>query len=199
MYGGSSPLARGLPRPAGDGAVRPGIIPARAGFTTCARRGPGSWKDHPRSRGVYPAWSRAAGGLRGSSPLARGLRGLHSPHHRGRRIIPARAGFTLTCAMNAHSPRDHPRSRGVYGSAAPPVNRSPGSSPLARGLLPTRPLCGGRPRIIPARAGFTGLVAVAAASALGSSPLARGLRLLGEREADGRGIIPARAGFTWWR
>ena len=50
---GSSPLARGLPvndyRPRG----RPGIIPARAGFTMgCLLVGWWRW-DHPRSRGVY--------------------------------------------------------------------------------------------------------------------------------------------------
>ena len=35
--GGSSPLARGLPRAEGRGRLRPRIIPARAGFTPLAR------------------------------------------------------------------------------------------------------------------------------------------------------------------
>ena len=73
--GGSSPLARGLPRrgrPAGGGR---GIIPARAGFT---RR---------LAAGII--------GVGGSSPLARGLHTRISWVHTRMGIIPARAGFTL--------------------------------------------------------------------------------------------------------
>ena len=51
--GGSSPLARGLlPAPAPP-TGRPGIIPARAGFTLRRRGLPLLGRDHPRSRGVY--------------------------------------------------------------------------------------------------------------------------------------------------
>ena len=50
---GSSPLARGLQKPALAFAGVVGIIPARAGFTRpVGGRGPG-FEDHPRSRGVY--------------------------------------------------------------------------------------------------------------------------------------------------
>ena len=50
---GSSPLARGLlPAPAPP-TGRPGIIPARAGFTLRRRGLPLLGRDHPRSRGVY--------------------------------------------------------------------------------------------------------------------------------------------------
>ena len=91
---GSSPLARGLRR----ARVRPGrprrIIPARAGFTGCTpdvrMR---SW-DHPRSRGVYVPPKDVPPGNRGSSPLARGLRGLSALLGDMGGIIPARAGFT---------------------------------------------------------------------------------------------------------
>ena len=71
---GSSPLARGLRRTGPGDQGRPGIIPARAGFTT----------PHACLLLTHA----------GSSPLARGLR------HQGVRrrllagIIPARAGFT---------------------------------------------------------------------------------------------------------
>ena len=53
--------------------------------------------------------------VRGSSPLARGLRslGLHECGEGG--IIPARAGFTAVIAGAGIFLRDHPRSRGVYG------------------------------------------------------------------------------------
>ena len=56
---GSSPLARGLLHRALDGAPVGGIIPARAGFTRTVRRAPRLERDHPRSRGVYGAESRA--------------------------------------------------------------------------------------------------------------------------------------------
>ena len=54
---GSSPLARGLPRPAALNAGQLRIIPARAGFTSVPRHSPRSSSDHPRSRGVYPSLS----------------------------------------------------------------------------------------------------------------------------------------------
>ena len=174
--GGSSPLARGLqaldngdPR-----AVR--IIPARAGFTVHpGGGGPGLWDhprsrgvylggvrekiaslDHPRSRGVYHLIIDAGRVFWGSSPLARGLQRLRRRPRRGRRIIPARAGFTRCRCEAGRQDQDHPRSRGVYATARRKNARTAGSSPLARGLpLPwyrTLP----EPGIIPARAGFTG-------------------------------------------
>ena len=70
---GSSPLARGLrARRSGQPSSR-GIIPARAGFTATVRAAGLSWRDHPRSRGVYKARPPYAGRALGSSPLARGL------------------------------------------------------------------------------------------------------------------------------
>ena len=71
------------------------IIPARAGFTLVVSRMPATCRDHPRSRGVYLQKPNEGLEIHGSSPLARGLlvwRGLRT---RLRRIIPARAGFTL--------------------------------------------------------------------------------------------------------
>ena len=133
--GGSSPLARGLHNqtPRKTRGLR--IIPARAGFTRSAPESSPPWRDHPRSRGVYPGvlldWSRD----QGSSPLARGLHMLHGGQWNGKRIIPARAGFTFTFQSSSSLASDHPRSRGVYG--------------------PTKTKAGARVRIIPARAGFT--------------------------------------------
>ena len=71
---GSSPLARGLRRIAALVVVMVGIIPARAGFTRAASRGPDYFRDHPRSRGVYSWAYTVVSGHAGSSPLARGLR-----------------------------------------------------------------------------------------------------------------------------
>ena len=177
---------------------RDGIIPARAGFT----RGMASprsieW-DHPRSRGVYsPSW-RPPLFQTGSSPLARGLRGVHRLDDKVLRIIPARAGFTTPPQCGAPGSPDHPRSRGVYGVAERFKNVDPGSSPLARGLPLEQLGLRRRQRIIPARAGFTAAPVVTALTMAGSSPLARGLLGGVDRLSRGRGIIPARAGFTGW-
>ena len=91
---GSSPLARGLPRPVEADGAGLGIIPARAGFTSSWRRAGRRCGDHPRSRGVYSSTAPTTSPAKGSSPLARGLPvddGLGRGHEG---IIPARAGFT---------------------------------------------------------------------------------------------------------
>ena len=73
--------------------------------------------------------------ITGSSPLARGLLPGDKIIETQRRIIPARAGFTM----------EDPGLQQVLR----------GSSPLARGLLRVLQHFGLRWRIIPARAGFT--------------------------------------------
>ena len=94
---GSSPLARGLLLQLVGENAGLGIIPARAGFTQSLPTFAVLNKDHPRSRGVYPAWGRTEEGDRGSSPLARGLLAYPGPKGMALGIIPARAGFTLFC------------------------------------------------------------------------------------------------------
>ena len=152
---GSSPLARGLRRGGRPGRRGRGIIPARAGFTAAQDHQRFAVGDHPRSRGVYRCASRGPAAGPGSSPLARGLQGFRIRIATQRRIIPARAGFTTSPSMTSRRPRDHPRSRGVYGLNERARRGDGGSSPLARGLLeelvPLRREFG----IIPARAGFT--------------------------------------------
>ena len=216
---GSSPLARGLPRPTRRGAGVAGIIPARAGFTRSARWGAWRAPDHPRSRGVY---STTVSNFRvpdGSSPLARGLRPDAPEAGDEPGIIPARAGFTYGRHCGRPRSGDHPRSRGVYspGWSKPP--ESNGSSPLARGLHGRRRAAVRHRGIIPARAGFTSQnvevayftwdhprsrgvyesIQTTDTGPTGSSPLARGLH--GGRGVPVRGarIIPARAGFTGLR
>ena len=153
----------------------------------------------------------------GSSPLARGLR-VDVVVVGGRMgIIPARAGFTRQGRSAPRLSTDHPRSRGVYPAAIGAIGRTPGSSPLARGLHEHHCRARRRRRIIPARAGFTagdeplqvcprdhprsrgvyhhpgwGL-----RDGRGSSPLARGLHGCGPSRGWVGGIIPARAGFTF--
>ena len=134
---GSSPLARGLPnsrdQAAPNSVDHPRSRGVYRGVRACSWCGRGG--DHPRSRGVYgdgegrdhrrgriiPAragFTRRGGvgyGLvRGSSPLARGLRPPVRASSPPRRIIPARAGFTEWSASPWAAPKDHPRSRGVY-------------------------------------------------------------------------------------
>ena len=152
-----------------------GIIPARAGFTPPPACDARHIEDHPRSRGVYVGAPVRARARRGSSPLARGLPHSIEIDADGRRIIPARAGFTTAWGLVVIGVPDHPRSRGVYisGACAQPISR--GSSPLARGLQ------GGRLRPPPPHLdhprsrGVYGRVGVTMGGAEGSSPLARGL------------------------
>ena len=112
--GGSSPLARGLPGRSRPRWCGPGIIPARAGFTGVKSWAHRAAADHPRSRGVYDCSIDLDSSLVGSSPLARGLRSERIPRLAQIRIIPARAGFTEWEPYFDKTPRDHPRSRGVY-------------------------------------------------------------------------------------
>ena len=194
--GGSSPLARGLlhdDRVLRDG---PGIIPARAGFTS--RRPPTGvpTRDHPRSRGVYHAEPGAKLHVGGSSPLARGLQ--WGPVKQGGRagIIPARAGFTAWLCACRMGPRDHPRSRGVYWNPAIHDAKSNGSSPLARGLpAPAeRPATGIADH--PRSRGVYLWTLESSFAVAGSSPLARGLPGTYHAYGEVDRIIPARAGFT---
>ena len=152
---GSSPLARGLQIQLHLRRKQPGIIPARAGFTSGRPPITSLYWDHPRSRGVYgPTYSDPVM-LSGSSPLARGLRLQRALGEDRGRIIPARAGFTSPRRSRSLPPRDHPRSRGVYTNTVPFTYRDGGSSPLARGLHAYDQVKEGDLGIIPARAGFT--------------------------------------------
>ena len=152
---GSSPLARGLLAAAAFADSDRWIIPARAGFTQSDPKSQSDERDHPRSRGVYSSCRACRAPSSGSSPLARGLP-VGSPEPIvERRIIPARAGFTMGSLSTAQAEEDHPRSRGVYRRHIFQDNAPAGSSPLARGLLDQVDHALVRAGIIPARAGFT--------------------------------------------
>ena len=131
---GSSPHARGLPSVRRGEMSGRGIIPARAGFTPGPEHPPQLDGDHPRTRGVYPAFAVVCDGVGGSSPHARGLPGVSGVLHGPVGIIPARAGFTRYRRHAGGKHRDHPRTRGVYRTVYRPVQPLPGSSPHARGL-----------------------------------------------------------------
>ena len=131
------------------------IIPARAGFTHLQQRSHCPGEDHPRSRGVYRSVIHFTTAARGSSPLARGLRGDRLPLPGDDGIIPARAGFTGRVSPSDGLNPDHPRSRGVYRFDSLWASAKSGSSPLARGLRLHDVREGRHGGIIPARAGFT--------------------------------------------
>ena len=133
-----------------------------------------------------------------------------------KRIIPARAGFTVHASRASDLRADHPRSRGVYETSKCSAAAFAGSSPLARGLLTTTHGKREKTGIIPARAGFTPTTSWRSAGRWdhprsrgvyreneadraglpGSSPLARGLPIAIFEAMAEHGIIPARAGFT---
>ena len=155
-----------------------------------------SSRDHPRSRGVYLVVMRRMGTRRGSSPLARGLRKPFPSKSRNTRIIPARAGFTLSSAISQMTLRDHPRSRGVYVERVMGVSLEAGIIPARAGFTTCAPWSDWSPPDHPRSRGVYAFVERSHMWEWGSSPLARGLRE--DRVPGGYqfGIIPARAGFT---
>ena len=193
---GSSPLARGLRSRERCRGARP--------------------RDHPRSRGVYSTRRSPSSSPTGSSPLARGLphaaaaadaeggssplaRGLHRPGARmrgGRRIIPARAGFTTRSPRPGGPTWDHPRSRGVYSPTWASTCTGWGSSPLARGLRVASAVRASTWTDHPRSRGVYLLDSADRIIGPGSSPLARGLRGAEVGAPAALRIIPARAGFT---
>ena len=152
-----------------------GIIPARAGFTSPHPVLPLLRADHPRSRGVYRMGSGTSDPRLGSSPLARGLPDTDLKDRFKARIIPARAGFTMTRILRPATSPDHPRSRGVYHATDTTISPRQGSSPLARGL-PGADLDGLLRQVDhPRSRGVYRPSAPLTGSPGGSSPLARGL------------------------
>ena len=213
---GSSPHARGLPRPSQSCRATIRIIPACAGFTRTSTAFGRQRQDHPRMRGVYFPDEQVGSDRPGSSPHARGLPGDFGHGFSYAGIIPACAGFTSPTSSRRRGSGDHPRMRGVYGNLRSKWSSNGGSSPHARGLLGQ----GGQGlvegRIIPACAGFTaahcvpitlagdhprmrGVYCAMPLSRLvawGSSPHARGLLEGGPPDSGLWRIIPACAGFT---
>ena len=192
------------------------IIPALAGNTICRTNSVCSTTDHPRSRGEYKVDREVKEVREGSSPLSRGIPPSQPELGDQQRIIPALAGNTNNLSGKRASGKDHPRSRGEYSKWIQIGMAVAGSSPLSRGILPSRsgpPVEGG---IIPALAGNTSscpdygvvtgdhprsrgeyFVAVGCCvSPLGSSPLSRGIPRTDTMDHATIRIIPALAGNT---
>ena len=152
---GSSPLSRGIPSRLSEQSELLRIIPALAGNTGSGVAASLRYRDHPRSRGEYVAGPTCWGQWLGSSPLSRGIRGRVSSVLERPGIIPALAGNTPIHNRPWSQYRDHPRSRGEYCLNFNRVDRTQGSSPLSRGILPNQIQIYCSPRIIPALAGNT--------------------------------------------
>ena len=91
----------------------------------------------------------------GSSPRGRGKRPLPTGATPLTRLIPARAGKTVTGPPRASRPAAHPRAGGENRLAALVADEPPGSSPRGRGKRCIRYCPHPRSRLIPARAGKT--------------------------------------------
>ena len=91
---GSSPLSRGILVRCKIIQIRIRIIPALAGNTRRSSPCTASRRDHPRSRGEYGGSHSFCPGMRGSSPLSRGIQYRIRIQTGIERIIPALAGNT---------------------------------------------------------------------------------------------------------
>ena len=152
---GSSPLSRGIRMTGACGWIWLRIIPALAGNTYNAKVEEFSKRDHPRSRGEYDVWQTWGYGVRGSSPLSRGIPPVTVTPHPLAGIIPALAGNTVPLVPSHQRCQDHPRSRGEYGILSRIALVPQGSSPLSRGILTRINQMSLKHGIIPALAGNT--------------------------------------------
>ncbi len=152
---GSSPPARGTHHPLPLPEYSSRFIPACAGNTAACRATLGEVAVHPRLRGEHLHSNSALLDGDGSSPPARGTLAAAERHRLRVRFIPACAGNTGSAGSRMIRSSVHPRLRGEHRSGSLSTRRQTGSSPPARGTLPSaRPLrrC---PRFIPACAGNT--------------------------------------------
>ena len=152
---GSSPLARGTRGAALTARHYGRLIPARAGNTPYEDAILPLSRAHPRSRGEHAIPNAMFQIRTGSSPLARGtpVRGLGLESWGG--LIPARAGNTSWASIATPPRWAHPRSRGEHNRGTGSWWSVAGSSPLARGTLPTYTTIDLSMGLIPARAGNT--------------------------------------------
>ena len=207
---------RGKPRPASQTARTERIIPARAGQTSMTATMLPPSPDHPRACGANEQEAVEQADQLGSSPRVRGKRYWKGRPSRHRRIIPARAGQTVTGVSIRSPPPDHPRACGANCTRTVSHASRTGSSPRVRGKLPTFAYRAFHRRIIPARAGQTSRTQGHRRSApdhpracgansirgskvqlpAGSSPRVRGKPATGRGQFEPHRIIPARAGQT---
>ena len=215
-FEGSSPHARGARSSGRAWRLRSGLIPACAGSTCEAPAGYVSAAAHPRMRGEHFISTPTAPTASGSSPHARGARGVGVVDGGALRLIPACAGSTRAIRPACRSSTAHPRMRGEHYCRKHPAAEYRGSSPHARGALLGQRVDGVGDGLIPACAGSTSpkLQRSSASGAhprmrgehaatvkflilsQGSSPHARGARTPGSSGGFLARLIPACAGST---
>ena len=96
---GSSPRGRGKPRVDLHGVTPVGLIPARAGKTSCRARSRPSTPAHPRAGGENIPSTTTWWNVVGSSPRGRGKPERRRGRQQGDRLIPARAGKTVVIGL----------------------------------------------------------------------------------------------------
>ena len=97
---GSSPRGRGKPVARALGDLCPRLIPARAGKTTQCKVHSIQCRAHPRAGGENARIAHQTQPCNGSSPRGRGKRRSLSRPGRVSRLIPARAGKTMSMVGN---------------------------------------------------------------------------------------------------
>ena len=167
-------------------------------------------------RGEYHIFLAARSAIRGSPPLARGIRSNTKAAIAEAGITPACAGNTIHSGVSDGKAEDHPRLRGEYLNNTLFPTSTTGSPPLARGILDQQVFSALLQGITPACAGNTcpswhpyptdrdhprlrGEYAKEQESirtGLGSPPLARGIQLERRISEALAGITPACAGNT---
>ena len=213
---GSSPRVRGKRPGVGGPRPRGGLIPACAGKTWRVLTGTWLLRAHPRVCGENIPGESVPHAHAGSSPRVRGKRRGLRPQIRGRGLIPARAGKTMTrdsppvsspahpraCGENGPEEDQHERLRGLIPARAGKTTGG-GGTPPPGGLIPA---CAGKTQVPdcavagegahPRACGENSTRSRHPARASGSSPRVRGkLEEQGQDDAV-RGLIPARAGKT---
>ena len=179
---GSSPRVRGKPRRLPLHHVSCGLIPARAGKTVCRSVISCLLSAHPRACGENSIEETTGALAAGSSPRVRGKHLQVDAHRRVRRLIPARAGKTVSPWRSPRTRKAHPRACGENLCSRRPCRRKIGSSPRVRGKLARRLHPPRRGWLIPARAGKTdggpaaGVGPGAHPRACGENPTRRGAR-----------------------
>ena len=152
---GSSPLARGA-RLMNRADRRPArLIPAGAGSTRGLEMIAAKYEAHPRWRGEHAEGAVGAFCGAGSSPLARGARGVRAGGGGRGGLIPAGAGSTVWRRWHCCGHGAHPRWRGEHARLGSCSTVSRGSSPLARGAPSSRSQEKAAEGLIPAGAGST--------------------------------------------
>ena len=130
---GSSPRVRGKLKQKQKTIICARIIPARAGQTVHWSAIASKSSDHPRACGANKYVPLDMKPADGSSPRVRGKPPALVDKSGGLRIIPARAGQTLSSTPILSACTDHPRACGANLCSGLVGARHAGSSPRVRG------------------------------------------------------------------